>query len=495
MSGLISSLIFNQINNPREDKMKYLKKLTVTMVSCLLFTIPTSAFADAFEGLSMMRMGAWEVDFSGNVNAFATIGECDPQFAGTLVGGGLACLGNANDEDYTDVRDGLLPSWFNFTAATVTDSGIRTAVHISFQPGTDTGSGLTSGLDGALGQGSTNFRQVFLTFGTEQWGTIKLGRDLGVFGSDAILEDMTLLGVGSGAHGRGHTTLGRIGVGYLYADWKPQVQYTSPNMNGFTFTGAIVDPWGASSLAGSVDMMGNNSSDPTLTRPQVLALQVDDVDYSRNDARQEKDTYGIEAKLNYSYELGDTSARFWAGYIRQDLDFTDDPNTAADEGNDAEADGYEFGAKWGFGGFDVVGYYYDGEGIGTTGFLLDGLDRNGNERDSDGFYIQGRYRMPTGTLLGISYGESSLDETALDRQTRERDEARINTARMGGATGDALAPRYNLVDTNESVVVGLYHPIGEALNLVLEYTDTEAEAHSGITNEEKTLAIGAIMFF
>ena len=437
--------------------MKYFKKLTVAMISCLIFTIPISAFA-AFEGLSMMRMGAWEVDFSGNVNAFATIGECDPQIPGTLVAGGLACLGNPADEDYTDVRDGLLPSWLNFYAATVTDSGIKTAVHLSFQPGTDTGSGLTSALDGALGQGSTNFRQVFLTFGTEEWGTIKIGRDLGVFGSDAILQDMTLLGVGSGAYGRGHTTLGRIGVGYLYADWKSQVQYISPNMNGFTFTAAIVDPWGTASLA-------NGSNAPT--GEQLL--------YSQTDAGQEKDTYGFEAKINYDYALGDTSAKFWAGYIRQDVDFHEE--------RDAEADGFDIGAKWGYGSFDVVGYYYDGEGIGTTSFLLDGIDHEGNERDSDGWYIQGRFRMPTGTLLGASFGESSLDETAYDRCMRG----------IGG--GCAANPRYQLVDTNESWIVGLYHPVGEALNLVLEYTDTEAESHNGITNEDSTLAIGAIMFF
>ena len=465
--------------------MKYFKKLTVAMISCLIFTIPISAFA-AFEGLQMMRMGAWEVDFSGNVNAFATIGECDPQIEGTLVGGGLACLGNANDEDYTDVRDGLLPSWLNFSAATVTDGGVRTAVHISFQPGTDTDSGLTSALDGALGQGSTNFRQVFLTFGTEEWGTIKIGRDLGVFGSDAILQDMTLLGVGSGAHGRGHTTLGRIGVGYLYADWKSQVQYISPNMNGFTFTAAIVDPWGAGSLAGSVDV---NRNDLLGAAPDAkFDSQTDNIAYSRTDSgapgapRQEKDTYGFEAKINYDYAMGDTSAKFWAGYIRQDVDFHDE--------RDAEADGFDIGAKWGYGSFDVVGYYYDGEGIGTTSFLLDGIDANGNERDSDGWYIQGRYRLPTGTLLGASFGESSLDETDLDRTRRAADRVLINTA-----GNNINTPAYNLVDTNESWIVGLYHPVGEALNLVLEYTDTEAESHSGITNEDSTLAIGAIMFF
>ena len=456
------------------------------MISCLIFTMPMSSAFAAFEGLSMMRFGAWEVDFSGNVNAFATIGECDPQIEGTLVGGGLACLGNANDEDYTDVRDGLLPSWFNFSASTVTDGGIRTGVHLSFQPGTATGaSGVGAPRDGALGQNDVNFRQVFLTFGTEEWGTIKIGRDLGVFGSDAILQDMTLLGVGSGANFDGHTTLGRIGVGYLYADWKSQVQYTSPNMNGFTFTAAIVDPWGAGSLAN-----GGLGNDQTYSRTYAGAYdknntpddEKDDVKY-----KQEDDTYGFEAKLNYDYASGDTSAKFWAGYIRQDLDFTDDENPASS--NSAEADGYELGVKWGYGSFDVVGYYYDGEGIGTTGFLLDGLDANGQERDSDGFYLQGRYRMPTGTLLGLSYGESSLDETHYDRCSRGEG------AGTAACTGINNSDDYRLLDTNESVILGLYHPIGEALNLVVEYTDTESESHTGHTNEEQTLAIGAIMFF
>ncbi len=487
--------------------MKYLKKLTVTMISCLMFTIPTSAFADAFEGLSMMRMGAWDVDFSGNVNAFATIGECDPQVEGTVIGGGLACLGNGADEDYVDVRDGLLPSWFNFTASTVTDGGIKTAVHLSYQPGTSTGNGPLAGRDGALGQNDVNFRQVFLTFGTEQWGTIKLGRDLGVFGSDAILQDMTLLGVGSGAYIDGHTTLGRIGVGYLYADWKAQVQYTSPNMNGFTLTAALVDPWEAVSLAGAT---ATNS-----TAYSSIGTGAQTIPFAENDPmnretraanyRQENDTYGFEAKLNYDYAAGDTSLKLWAGFIYQEVDFVGPDTTGGEEGgegNNTEAEGYEIGFKWGYGSFDVVGHYYDGEGIGTTGFLVDGVDALFNERDSDGFYLQGRYRLPTGTLLGLSYGESSLDETARDRDWRIDNDgpdgnndclvAEFNT--LNGAC-DPYDPNYHLIDTNESVVVGLYHPIGEALNLVLEYTDTEAESHSGITNEEQTLAIGAIMFF
>ena len=51
---------------------------------------------------------------------------------------------------------------------------------------------------------------------------------------------MTLLGVGSqgavGTAGGTTTTLGRIGTGYIYADWNGQIAYTTPNMNGLSLT-------------------------------------------------------------------------------------------------------------------------------------------------------------------------------------------------------------------------------------------------------------------
>ena len=49
-------------------------------------------------------------------------------------------------------------------------------------------------------------RQAFLTFGDASWGTVKLGKDIGIFASDAILNDMTLLGVGGGFNNSGVST-------------------------------------------------------------------------------------------------------------------------------------------------------------------------------------------------------------------------------------------------------------------------------------------------
>ncbi len=456
--------------------MKHSKSIAAAVVlGGMLTTAPVFA---AFEGLSMMRMGAWEVDFSGNVNAFVTAIDCDP--GGTnpdrdKVAGGLACGSDGKDSDHHNIQTGLLPSWFNMSAATDAPGGIRTGVHVSFQPGVDSSSNF-GGNDGALGLNSSNFRQVFLTFGTDSMGTFKIGRDLGVFASDAILNDMTLLGVGTVsdlASKGGNTTLGRIGVGYLYADWKSQLQYTSPNMGGLTLTAALVDTWGA----GSPPNTGSYNNDtPNNTD--------DDIAYSATGA-QHGDNFGVEAKVNYAFDNGaGTSGLLWASYILQEVDFRAAPDNqivggATFAGDDSgEATGFDVGFKFAYHGFDLVGYYYDGEGIGTTGFLWDGFDVTGDERDSDGWYLQGRYKMPTGTVLGLSYGESNLDDSSYDQARLADDRA-----------------NYDILDSNESVVVGLYHPVGEALNLVLEYTETEAEAHNGNDSDEEVIAFGAIMFF
>ncbi len=406
-----------------------------TCVLALLAATPIMSYADGFDGLKM-KMGDVDIQFSGNVNAFVTDIECDSKDIGG-VAGGLACGSDGIDSDENNVQTGLLPSWLGFHAETTNSAGFYTGVTLGFQPGVDTNSALGGPLDGALGLNSSNFRQVFIEFGNkERWGTFKIGRDLGLFASDAILNDMTLLGVGTAsdltANG-GNTTLGRIGVGYMYADWKAQLQYNSPNWNGFSFSAALVDPWGAGSLSGlSATAAG---------------------------AGQDGDTYGIEAKVGYTFSSG----KVWASYIQQDVDF----QTVGT----GDADGFDVGAKFDIGPVSLVGYYYDGDGIGTTGFLLDGFDATGDERESDGGYIQGMFTVPgSGTKIGISFGESNLDDNAADAGT-------------------------NLVETNESLIFGIYHPVTNALNLVAEYTQTEAEAHNGNEAEEDLLALGAILFF
>src|SRR3989449_363502 len=73
-------------------------------------------------------------------------------------------------------------------------------------------------------------RQVYLTVGFKDGSQILAGRELGLFERQAILNDMTLFGVGAVGLGFGQgggTTLGRIGFGYLYPNFNAQVTYST----------------------------------------------------------------------------------------------------------------------------------------------------------------------------------------------------------------------------------------------------------------------------
>src|SRR6266851_1891827 len=240
------------------------------------------------------KAGAWDLSFSGNVNGFATWNSCDT--SATLVRGGLACNnpppGGGKEQA---IESGLLPSALVFGAKT-SQSGLDIGVTLGFYPG------ITSSATGKHGIGAStiDLRQNFLTFGTKTGGTVKVGRDIGLFGSDAILADMTLLGVGSGgAFLGGNTTLGRIGVGYIYTDWIPQISYTSPKSGGFQYSAGVfqgMDIFNFSGLASSA----------TLTQHEQP---------------------GLQAKGSYEW-TGTVGGKAWASAMNQKVRSRGAPDTA-----------------------------------------------------------------------------------------------------------------------------------------------------------------------
>ena len=383
--------------------------------------------------------GDWTLDVNGNVNAFAnwtTYDGANADIEAGLFNDAAAPLEDVNGEDTTQgINTGLLPAWLGFTGTT-SQNGYDVSFTISMQPGVSENS-LTG--DGALGNTVTNTflnRQTFITFGNKEMGTIKLGKDLGIYASDAILNDMTLLGVGAGAGNSGapgNTTLGGIGTGYQYAAWKGQIAYTTPNFNGFQATIGIVNP--------NSQAIGNE-----------VAFQ---------------DRFGVEGKAHYAW-TGDLSGKVWASFASYDAEY--------DVGvEDNQITAFDVGATISAGNFGLTGYWFEGNGAGTTLFGLNGVDSNFKKRKSDGGYLQGTYVIPTGTKLGLAYGVTNLDETNQD----EID--------FGGA----------LVDQSSRWTIGAYHPLTKHLNLVAEYNDVEVQAHgSGIKDQEaKTFSLGAILFF
>jgi len=369
--------------------------------------------------------GEWTVDMFGNVNSFAIIQDASD--TATAVGGLAQAKGN--DDTSVQINTGLLPNFMGFTATT-RQNDLDTSITISFNPG-------GSSTQAASGGSGEENRQAFLTFGDKSWGSFKFGKDLGIFGSTAILNDMTLLGVGApgGLTGGGNTTLGRIGTGFMYADWQGQIAYTTPNMNGLQLTVGIAQPWDA------------RTSDAT----------VSDASSGSNDQ------FSYQAQGSYSW-TGDFAGKIWLGAYTQEVE-----NTTSGTNEDARA--FEVGVSTSISNINLVAYAYSGEGIGTTFLLQDGFDTNGKKRDSDGGYVQATYVIPTGTKLGVSYGISNLDDNAVD-------------AGKG------------LVEENSMLTVGAYHPLTKHLNLVAEYSRIETEAHDTVSDAENDVfSVGAILFF
>jgi len=204
------------------------KKISAAVASAALVLGSQAANAGI-----IIPAGEWTLDVNGNVNVYASHTSYDD--TGTAVGGGLAGIDNGVQDDNRTIGTGLLPAWLGFTGTT-RQNDLDVSFTISMQP--NTSDNAPSGdVKGPL------WRQAFITFGDKSWGTVKMGKDLGIFAGNAILADMTLLGVGSNAANSGQsTTLGGIGTGYIYPAWKGQIAYTSPNFNGFSFTAGITNP-------------------------------------------------------------------------------------------------------------------------------------------------------------------------------------------------------------------------------------------------------------
>src|SRR2546428_5426324 len=201
--------------------MHVMKHKTISLAAAAALALG-SACAHAEIGF---KAGAWDLSFSGNVNGFATWNTCDTK--AVAVNGGLACNRSASGDvsKVQAVESGLLPSALVF-AAKSRQLDLDVGVTLGFYPGIN--SSATGGKKG-LGSSTIDMRQNFLTFGDKSWGTVKVGRDIGLFGSDAILADMTLLGVSSaGAVPRGHTTPRPIGVGHIFTHWSPPITSSSP---------------------------------------------------------------------------------------------------------------------------------------------------------------------------------------------------------------------------------------------------------------------------
>lgn len=384
-----------------------------------------------------LEVGPATIKFSGSVNGFYVHDNPDTPSATTAVTGGIANVGGSSS---SAVRNGLLPGFLRVDVTTK-QAGLDIGAHFGMYPGINSAAWGALGANNggqptALATSGIDFRQTYMTIGGS-FGEFKIGRDIGIFGSDAILNDITLLSSGSpgGNVAPANTTLGRIGSGYIYTDFQPQITYTTPSFGGFSAAVGMFQP-----------LM-------SLTAPA-----------------QDQAAPGFQGKLAYDGKFGgNLSTHLWISGITQ-RHSTIGAGTAGL--TDYTGKGLDFGGKFTFGPVTALGYYYTAKGLGTTVLNLFDTDAFGNPRKSHGFY--GQAMVTFGKVsVGGSYGESSLDYA--------------NAA-------DMLA-NPTLVDTNSSWVGQARYSLTSWVTLIGEYVHTKAEAHNGNEAESDAIALGGILFF
>lgn len=381
------------------------------------------------------QAGQWTLGIGGNINVYYAYTQCDNDDleAGGLTLAGLACAGSLDEDgefdDVNSVTNGLLPSSLNISAAT-TQSGWDISANVNVYYGSNSNT--------ALSFSTVDARQVYLTFGKEEIGTFRFGRDFGLFAYDAIINDMSLLGLG-GAFSQGdfgHTSLGGLGFGYVYTDRLAQMNYTTPDFNGFQATIGIFNP---------LDGVATVDGFPILVNTD-----------SGNDI-------GWHGKLGYTWggEVRGTAVEATAStaFLYQTMD-------VISAGEEADVFGWDIFAQVSFYDVSLLGYYYLAEGMSTLaigGLIFPGFDGlTGDEEEIEGYMLQATYSYGN-TKFGINWSYSEQNEVTEVE--------------------------------NQKLTLGVYHNLTTNLALVGEFSYQTSDLDGVGEDETSNINLGTILFF
>ncbi|HEX2220307.1 MAG TPA: hypothetical protein VHG35_16000 [Gemmatimonadales bacterium] len=405
---------------------------------CMGLALGTATVAEA--QLTMQMSNGWSFTFAGNVNAFALYDDISEGGIAATPGGIVPPADPLGGKGAFGIRTGLLPAFAVFDAKGK-EGETDLSVHFGFAPqiqcGYTTGREGTSG-SSVNGQGHDCFgaqidmRQVFLTVGGS-WGQILAGRELGLFGRQAILSDQTLFGVGAtgGPAGEG-TTLGRIGFGYIYPQFKAQMTYSTPAGRPGQLSIGVFQP----------------ATNPPYTTVQLPRLEAEGV-----------------------YTAGNT--KVWVGALAQN---NKTPDVGLGDEETAFAWGGNAGVRLGSPTFSVTATGYYGKGIGTTLMFLGGSAGTGvggdDLRNSYGGYGQLSF-TPANSKVTVagSWGISILkaaDDVEADFETK-------NWLASGG----------------------IYYQATKSLKVVGEFNYAVTNDDDDATDENKEIApaVGLMLFF
>ncbi|WP_245411917.1 porin [Methylocella silvestris] len=345
-----------------------------------------------------VRIGDVDVKLSGGIDFFAV-----EQFKGQVTGsattggvvGGLVNIDTSTVNNSNSTRGGMLGSSLVLSLATNQMGYDLGATFGFYSVGTNVNTGASPfnansfGVAYGLGTASIDLRQVFGTIGTPEAGTVKIGRDLAFFGGDIILYDAMLLGVGLPFRNASPGfTSGHIGSGYVYADWLPQISYTSPSFYGFDASVGLFTPLSQAAVFTGTDSGNLSGHDQPMLQGRV----------------RYKGDVAPSVKLT-AWVSGLTEQQRSEGLAAGD---------ALPAGQRIRASAVDGGAKLDVGDASFVGYGYYGNGLGTSVLFFDGISPNGQTRESYGWLGQASYTFFDKLTLGANYGISYLQSNSYD---------------------------------------------------------------------------------
>jgi predicted porin len=405
---------------------------------------------NAFAQLVMQMGNGWSLGIGGNVNAFGVYTGGSVDQAGSIVGSLVP------QEQVARIRTGLLPAFFT-AEIKGSEGGFDLSAFFGFAPQIN-----SNGAHDNFGA-QIDMRQVYMTVGGKEWGSLLVGRQLGLYQRHNILTDLTLFGAGptGGGVGSGGTTLGRIGFGYLYPNFNAQLTYTTPATLPVQLSVGVFDP---SSIQGS-KVLGTTADGAAITRSFALTKSP-----------------RLETELTFTKPLGEKNAAdktnstllVWLGGTYQHADTVEAVTPSAS----VDGVGGSAGAKLDIGGVSLVASGYVASGLGTTlmfDFANTAVDSQDKARTSWGYLAQAAYAFPeTNFVLGGAWGESRMVETDADKAT---------------AGGDPL------VKTNGAATLSVQYNWTKSLKQVLEGTYARSEAFSGAKTKSFQGALGLMLFF
>lgn len=413
----------------------------------------------------------WEVSFDGNINAMYTITDFDAGFTSlgydTPTANGTRSdflgAGNSTELDSARVTSGYLPAFFSFNVKSPTVKGITATGRMSFAPVIQNANQKNQIFGGIQGQGgfqgsSMDVREVVVNV-EGQFGTLSFGRTLSIFGRQAMLKDQTLFGVGAPNKQSGGITGGRTGRGYTYPNFNARFSFITPQIAGFQAEFGLYDPSQEQRMVGT-----------------ILAE-----DYTG--ILDETDTPRFEGELKYTTAFDGGSAEMWIDGMWQDIE-----SSKVGSVNDVTVAAFGAGADIKFAGFNVLGYYYTGSGLGrslqfTGGTRCDSTGNACQETNNEGYYIQGSYMVNGKTKVATSYGESSEDG--------------FRAVGVGLNNRSLTATR----DVDMDMwTIGVYHDMNSWAKLIAEYSSLENDygslgASAGASTEADAFTLGTFIFW